>query len=288
MAAIPRARRRTLITLTAVACLSACSQVAPAAGNARQVAGRPPPRISHERLVTVAGPSGRPPILFVGASYTAGLGARLPGDGFAPLVARELGRPAYIDARPGSGFLNPAGARGGDFARRLRRLRLPRCPGIVFFQGGRNDTSYRTAALSRAADETFRLARSRFPGAEVVVLGPVPGDLPVSPALRAVDATLRAVSARDAVTYLDPIRAGWMTHRNLPRFTGAIRDHPNDAGYAYLAHLVVGSLSGARTGSGAAGTQGSRARRHAQVPPNSATPAEADTIDTGRALYERE
>jgi hypothetical protein len=76
--------------------------------------------------------------------------------------------------------------------------------------------------------------------------------LPVSSALLAVDAALRAVSARDGVAYLDPIRAGWMTRRNLRGFSGAIRDHPNDAGYAYLAHRVVAFLSRARTRPGAA------------------------------------
>jgi hypothetical protein len=270
MAAILRARRRTLVAMVAVACLTSCSQVGPATGPSDPVAGRPAAAAGYGRLVTVPGPSGRTPILFIGASYTAGVGARTPGDGFAPRVARDLGRPAYIDAVPGSGFLNPAGIRGGEFAARLRRLRLPGRPGIVLFQGGRNDTGYPGPALARAADEALRLAGALFPGAQVVVLGPVPGHLPVSSALLSVDATLRAVATRDGATYVDPIRAGWMTHGNLPGFSGVVRDHPNDVGYAYVARRVVTALSGGRPDPGAAVARVSSAPGHGPAKPSPA------------------
>ena len=54
---------------------------------------------------------------------------------------------------------------------------------------------------------------------------------------------VRCAAARDChVPFIDPIAEGWITRGNAPRLVGAVADHPNDAGYRYIADRLVTDL----------------------------------------------
>ncbi|TAM88932.1 MAG: SGNH/GDSL hydrolase family protein [Jatrophihabitans sp.] len=230
-----------------VAGVAHIARVAPAAGRLPVAAGS---RIAPDespgpapRRVPLLAPGAR--ILFVGASYTAGLGANPATDGYAYLVGRYLHRPVSIDAVPGSGFVNPGPRDGGTFAERIARLPASLDPGLVVLQGGRNDAGCSRLRLWRAALQTVELARHRFRHARLAFLGPVPGRLPVHRSVREVEAVLQEVARDQNVIFIDAIAQGWITRQNVAGFAGPVPDHPNNAGYAFIARRVADDLAAA-------------------------------------------
>ncbi|SOD71460.1 lysophospholipase L1-like esterase [Jatrophihabitans sp. GAS493] len=181
-------------------------------------------------------------LLVVGASYTEGLGASSPEQGYAYQLGRELGWPTTVDGASGTGFLNPGPRDQGTFAARIRRLPSSVAPGIVLLQCGRNDAQYPGAEVRRAVISTIKLIRSLYPEAQLTFLGPIPGALPVQPDL-ADDQRLLAQTARaERVPFIDPIAERWITPKNERRFSGPVPAHPDDAGYAYIAGRVAADL----------------------------------------------
>jgi GDSL-like Lipase/Acylhydrolase family len=183
-------------------------------------------------------------VLFVGASYTAGLGASPQTDGYAYVIGREPGWHAQVSGVSGSGFLNP-GPRGDQtFAERIAHLPTRPRPELVVFQGGRNDVNYPSAQLRSAAIETAALTRKRYAGAEIVFLGPIPAHVPAPPDQVAVADTLRSAAASCKAIFVDPIAQGWITPGNENGYTGHVPAHPDNNGYAYIAQRLLGDLQG--------------------------------------------
>jgi lysophospholipase L1-like esterase len=182
-------------------------------------------------------------ILFVGASYTAGLGAHPRTDGYAYLVGRYLGRRVDIDAVPGSGFVNPGPRHQGTFADRIARLPAGLDPAVVVLQGGRNDSGRSERVLRDAVLKTVSIARHRFPHAQLAILGPIPAALPVTARVRDVESLLQQVARSQHVIFIDAIAQGWITPRDVHRFAGPVPGHPNNAGYAFIAQRVAADLA---------------------------------------------
>jgi lysophospholipase L1-like esterase len=186
-------------------------------------------------------------VLFVGASYTAGLGASPQTDGYAYLLGREPGWRTQVNGVSGTGFLNPGPHGHQTFAERIIHQPVHPHPDIVVFQGGRNDISYPAAELRAAAIETVQLTRKRFSGVQVVFLGPIPAHVPAPASQLAVAATLRSAAASCHAVFIDPIEQGWITPGNEHGYTGAVPAHPDNRGYAYIAGRVqtdLGALFG--------------------------------------------
>ncbi len=181
-------------------------------------------------------------VLFVGASYTAGLGATPPTDGYAYVIGREPGWQTQVNGVAGTGFLNP-GPRGGQtFADRIAHLPTRPHPDLVVFQGGRNDVSYPAAQLRAAAISTADLTRKRYPGAQIVFLGPIPAHVPAPADQVAVATTLRSAAGACKAIFIDPIEQGWITPGNEQGFTGHVPAHPDNEGYAYIAKRLLTDL----------------------------------------------
>lgn len=184
-------------------------------------------------------------LLFVGASYSIGLGATSPGAAYPTLLADQLHRSLTVDAISGTGFQNPGRHHGGTFLERIGLLPTDPAPRIVIIQGGRDDTLFPIDREYGAALETIEAAQHRFAQAQVVVLGPIPAFLPVSTSVVAVnDAIARACRAAHA-GYVNAVAAGWITPQNVHRYAGSVRGHPNDAGYAYIAAKLLAALPAA-------------------------------------------
>jgi lysophospholipase L1-like esterase len=222
-----------------------------AAGTAPTGGGRP--QVRAPQAVAKSEPKG---ILFVGASYTAGVGAQPQTNGYAYLTARALGWQPRIDAVPGSGYLNPGPpsdrwpsdrgpndrGQGGTFADRLAKMPTSPAPDLVVLQGGRNDIGYPEAELHNAVQHTVDVARARFSHARIVLLGPIPAALPPSHGEFAVAHVLRDVARSADVSFVDPIAEGWITNENERGYVGDVPAHPDNAGYAYIAKRLVDDL----------------------------------------------
>lgn len=241
-------RQRALAALLVVAGVGAVALVAgapllrrhaapPAPGPAVHLSGRP----AEQAVQTIA--AGR--LLFVGASYSIGLGATDPAFGYPDLLADRLQRPFTVEAASGTGFQNPGRRDAGTFAQRIARTPTAPAPRIVIIQGGRDDTRYPIEKEYAAALDTIRLAESRFASAQVVVLGPIPAVLPVSSKVSEISAAIGRACRAARAGYVDPVGLRWITPENVDRFSGHIRGHPNDAGYAYIATKLMGALPAA-------------------------------------------
>jgi lysophospholipase L1-like esterase len=188
------------------------------------------------------GRSDRPTMAVVGASYSAALGASSPSRGYAPVAAAQLGWRVQVSAVAGTGYLNPGPHHQGTFLHRLRRLRGAHRAGVVLIQGGRNDAHFRPRLLRSAVCATVAGARARFAGAHVVLLGDVPFHVPVPAAQRRVARTLWHAATQCRAAFVNPIAQRWITRSNEARLLGPVPGHPNDAGYAYIAHKLVTNL----------------------------------------------
>ncbi len=180
--------------------------------------------------------------LFIGASYTQGLGAQTPNAGYAYLTGREEGWDTQVNGVSGTGYLNP-GPRGHQtFAERLAHLPSHPHPDLVVFQGGRNDVGYPTSQLRAAVIDTVALTRKRFGPVQIVLLGPIPAEVPVPPNQIAVENTLRAAAASCQVDFVDPIAQHWITPQNERGYAGHVPAHPDNEGYAYIAQRLADDL----------------------------------------------
>jgi lysophospholipase L1-like esterase len=182
-------------------------------------------------------------VLFIGASYTAGLGATPPTAGYAYLIGRQPGWRAQVDGVSGSGFLNPGPHGGQTFADRVATLPLSPRPDLVVFQGGRNDVGYPMPRLRAAIISTVDLARHRFTDAQIVLLGPIPGHVPATRGQLAVASVMRSAADACHATFIDPIAAHWITAQNEQAYSGQIPAHPGNRGYAYIAGRLFVSLT---------------------------------------------
>jgi hypothetical protein len=177
--------------------------------------------------------SGR--LLFIGASYSVGLGATGRAFAFPTLLAERFHQPFRVDAVSGTGFQDPGPLHQGTFAERLVRDPGDPPPRVVIIQGGRDDYPFPVADEYPAALHTIELAQQRFEQAQVVVLGPIPGHLPVTPRLVQVRDEIQRAALVAHAGFIDPLAQDWITLANEADYAGRIRGHPNDAGYAYIA-----------------------------------------------------
>ncbi|WP_371876040.1 SGNH/GDSL hydrolase family protein [Pseudarthrobacter sp. SSS035] len=187
----------------------------------------------------------QPVLLILGDSYTAGVGAELPDQGWAYVVANALGYPTNIDGEGGTGFAwggGPQDSAAREYEVRLREAAAdPRfVPNVLILQGGQNDALATSPdEIQSATAQTIEAARRLWPGVQVVVLGPS-APQPLAEELQGANSAVRAGAAAAGAPFIDAYGAGWFTGANSPGFDfdGA---HPNTAGHAHLAEKFLES-----------------------------------------------
>lgn len=234
-------RRRVLAAVMALTGAAALALAAGAPWRTHHAPARPTTAAVHVTGETAQAVDAER-LLFVGASYSIGLGATAPSAAYPSLLAGRLHRPFAVDAASGTGFQNPGRHHAGTFAERISRLPTLPPPNIVIIQGGRDDTRYPTSKEYGAALATITLAQRRFTSARVVVLGPIPAVLPVSSTISAIRSSLGRACATARAGFIDPITQRWITPANVRAFSGHVRGHPNDAGYAYITARLLAAL----------------------------------------------
>ena len=188
------------------------------------------------------GAAPRPVMAVVGASFTAGVGAKNPSQGWASLLARQLGWRAVVRGVPGAGYVRKGEHDGGPIARELREVDLPRLePALVIIQAGHNDIG---APLAEVADQVsldVRMVRQEDPRARLVLITVFLRGNKVSSAAQATDRTIVAAAhkADPAALVLDPLHPRW----RFPRVADQL--HPDEAGHESIAYRVARALTAA-------------------------------------------
>jgi lysophospholipase L1-like esterase len=177
--------------------------------------------------------------VFLGDSYTSGyLGTGEGPGGWPAIVSGSQGWRMVNLAEPGVGFVNP-GWTSPLQAQVAEAIRLK--PDLVILAGGHNDEHYGTDRTARAADTVLDGVRDAFPGAILVVIGPIWYDGSPVPTIVALRDHLRASAAAMGALFIDPIAGRWFAGSNH-QLIGADGVHPTNAGHRHIARLVLAAL----------------------------------------------
>jgi len=183
-------------------------------------------------------------VLVFGDSWVYGSAASEPTLGFAYLLAGELGVETVVDGVRGSGYLKP-GIDGPAYGERIAQLDETLDPDVIIVEGSINDRRLYPTGYRDAVTSAWDALQSRYPDAEIVILGPAPQVLPVQKATRAIDSDLAELAAARGWWYVSPIAEDWITDVNyldVIDTTDVGNDHPSTAGHAYLAGRLADDL----------------------------------------------
>ncbi|MEU6718796.1 SGNH/GDSL hydrolase family protein [Nonomuraea sp. NPDC046802] len=185
---------------------------------------------------SVPPPRKAPVIMFVGDSFTVGSGPVPRWRTYASLTARLLGWQPVIAGASGTGFVN-RGRVGRTFQQSFEEeLAWRPAPDLLVISGGHNDRSGSAEHVGQAAANLLRQARERWPGARIVLVGPIWLDEPPRRVYGVRDALAQAAS-REGVPFLDPLRRRWPPDALLPDGV-----HPTAAGHERLAAWLAREL----------------------------------------------
>jgi lysophospholipase L1-like esterase len=193
-----------------------------------------------------ASPAAAVRVLVVGDAWTAGTesGGRGSANWTAVLQRRlaDSGHPATFTpaASVGAGYLQPD-EQGRTFAD-LAGSADAAPPDTVIFFGSESDIAS-TEDVRAAAGRTFEGARSDWPEAQLLAIGPAwTGDAPPATLLAAADGVRQAAADQD-VPFVDPLAERWFGDDGAEAGS-----HPTDDGHRVIAQEVEGALERARTG----------------------------------------
>jgi lysophospholipase L1-like esterase len=220
-----------------VSCLLSCLVLTACGGAGR--AAVPPTAAPTSASTAARTADTAPPVraVFLGDSYTVGVGAA--GPTYAERVADRLGWIRIDAAQSGTGYVADGG--GGDrspFADRVDDVAAAD-PDVVVVQGSVNDVGADPADVGAAATALYADLAAAVPDARVVVLGPPEAPGVPRDAVGAVRDALAGAAGVAGLTFADPIAGGWLTP---PGDSYADALHPDDEGHAALADGLVAAL----------------------------------------------
>jgi lysophospholipase L1-like esterase len=254
-----RLAARRVLGLTAVsAAVVICSTAAPEPGGASITARLEPGRLPSASLIRPGvsaaecrvaprvSSAGRPRPLLValGASFTAGVGADRPAQGWAVRLAELIGWRAVTIGVPGAGYTAPGLGRLGPLAREVSRARLPAVhPSLVIVQAGHNDLRIPPEQEAARVARLVRRLRADAPGARLafvtVFSRPGSAGLVLKRELSTDSAISSAIRKADArAIIIDPLRDHW----RFPRDDGGLSLHPDSRGHLVIAERVARAL----------------------------------------------
>ncbi len=187
---------------------------------------------------------------FLGDSYTFGVGASQPTDGYAYLVSRAEKWTARIVGLPGSGYVRVAIRDDKNIAAGLSSV-IAAQPQVVIVASGHNDAmpnvNYRDTEAAALKD--LGQLRTALPHATIVVVGPIwLNGYPDRKALYVRNAIHLAQERIPGTLWIDPIAQHWFTG-SWTRRTGDdatminyAAGHPNNLGYEHIAERLERDL----------------------------------------------
>ncbi|QHC59347.1 SGNH/GDSL hydrolase family protein [Rathayibacter sp. VKM Ac-2760] len=187
----------------------------------------------------------QPRVLVFGDSYTAGFGATDPEtDGFARVLPRYLpGWDLAVEGVGSTGYLKAGNDGQGTFLQRIERLSYGDEFQLVVLQGGSNDQNVENAGLAEAVDATVTALRSRFPSAQLVMLGPVSVSTNSNANKRYVNAVLQEYARENSIQFISPLFERWFPTESQDEWVNIDVGHPNTAGYDHMAQELATDLT---------------------------------------------
>ena len=189
-------------------------------------------------------------VLFVGDSWSYSVGADEHNQGFPYVTAEALKVTPDIHGYGSVGYVNKGSDKFGAFQARLAYDKPTGSPSLVVLQGSQNDAAVPPAQITVAARALVADVRSRFPAAQVVMVGPAPATAGLIAALAPVDAALTEAAEAERVPYVSPLRDGWFTSATLSEYMNPMdgSPHPNTAGHQRFGALLASSIQALQKG----------------------------------------
>jgi lysophospholipase L1-like esterase len=187
---------------------------------------------------------------FLGDSYTFGVGATQPTDGYAYLVSRAEDWTSRVVGLPGSGYVRVAIRDDKNIAAGLSAV-IAAQPQVVIVASGHNDAmpnvDYKETEAAALRD--LRELRTALPNATIVVVGPIwLNGYPDKKALYVRNAIHMAQQRIPGTLWIDPITQHWFTGSYTKRtgddatMINFAAGHPNNLGYEHIAKLLEANL----------------------------------------------
>lgn len=152
-----------------------------------------------QRSALAARASG-PTAVFLGDSYTQGVGLADIRDDYAYVTAAALHWRPILNAAGGTGYVNEGPCGEQQFSARLPQV-VAEHPAVVVIQGGLDDYLSPRQQIERAAEQLYARLRDELPSTPLVVVGP--HKVPKVPEVQPVIDALRTATARADVTFID-------------------------------------------------------------------------------------
>ncbi|WP_179272190.1 SGNH/GDSL hydrolase family protein [Rhodococcus sp. 05-2254-6] len=183
-------------------------------------------------------PDSVPVVVFLGDSYSKGIGASTNGKRWTTLVSAAMGWSELNLAEGGSGYTTTYLGQKTDYAIKLDVVAAAQ-PDIVVVSGGRNDYEAGTSSVTGAvALSLFEAIKAAAPNTEVIVTSPIwDSTEPPADFATLIDG-VKAATASAVARYLD-IGEPLADHPDMIDPDGL---HPNDAGHRIIAGAVVSVL----------------------------------------------
>jgi lysophospholipase L1-like esterase len=177
----------------------------------------------------------RPLLLVVGASFSEGVGASRPAQGWPYLLAQKLGWDVVVRGVPGAGYVRVGKGGGGPVARELAGIDLARLnPAVVIVQAGHNDIGEPLGLVSQNVAGVVERIQQRAPNAKIALITVFTRRRPVAQAAPTDQAIVDSARRADPdVTILDPMTQRWTFPVVADHF------HPSQAGHSWIANRVM-------------------------------------------------
>ncbi|MBC7764057.1 MAG: SGNH/GDSL hydrolase family protein [Candidatus Saccharibacteria bacterium] len=183
--------------------------------------------------------------VFIGDSYTQGVGASGPESRWVTLVARMEGWEPHNLGRSGTGYLAAGAPSECGHLKCLNYVEtiplvVAAKPDFVFVSGGQSD--FETflkdpRSVIRAIDTTYTSLRAGLPDTPIYAIGPSTTETATKQNLE-FDNAVRSAAARVGATYVSLLQPNVIK----PTFIAADRAYVNDAGFAAIAARVEESI----------------------------------------------
>lgn len=181
--------------------------------------------------------------IFLGDSWT--FGQHIPDykQGFAYLTINNLNLDGQVFGYPGSGFLNPNKRSEGDYKQRIAALPNDASLKLIVIQGGTNDRDQSHFDLTQAVIDTVKVAKEKFPGVQVVLMGPLSPGYPKDPRVPIIDSAISNGAQASGVQFVDPDAEQWISEINKDANMNPATGHPTVAGHALIAAKLTDALT---------------------------------------------
>ncbi|MFC0449806.1 SGNH/GDSL hydrolase family protein [Rhodococcus jostii] len=165
-------------------------------------------------------------------------------EGFMNIVAQQLGVQSKAYGFGSAGFHDPGIDNRGNFESRFLVEDSKIAPDLVLLGGGIHDVMEPSRNVYYSFASLVDAVHTRFPAAQIALIGPAPATEEMFSSLLTLDYTLRSAAADSGVVYISPLTEGWIRVENLPDYVMSVEGLPslNDKGKEYFARKLADAL----------------------------------------------